>query len=88
MGQQLQQGPGSDKIVFLQQSDGKQQIVRQGIAGAGHQTVVRVSAPVAQVAPAPADHLPQVDGADDGQPDTDNTIAQVDGTIVEPVSST
>jgi len=88
MGQQIQQTPGSDKIVFLQQSDGKQQIVRQGIPGAGHQTVVRVSAPVAQVAPAPADHLPQVDGADDGHPDTDSTIAQLDGTIVEPVSST
>ena len=66
---------GGNKIVFLQQSDGHQQMVRQ------QQTVVhRVSAPVAQVAAPDPDHLPQVDGADDGDPDN---VPQVDGTTGE-----
>ena len=80
---------GGNKVVFLQQNSGT--VVRPG-----QQTVVhRVSAPVAQVAPAqPGDHLPQVDGADDEtlSGDTDNgdsrNVPQVDGTTTEPSSST
>ena len=75
------------QVVYLQQSDGRQQTMIQRPAGPGQQTVVRVTAPVAQVAPAqqPGDHLPQVDGADD---DTgDGGVPQVDGTTGDPASS-
>ena len=80
--------PGQNKIVLLQQHQ------QQRGEGAGQQTVVRVSAPVAQVAaPGPGDHLPQVDGAEETEEDKETiengeSVPQVDGTTVEPVTST
>ena len=94
-GQVMVQGGGQDsnggqqKLVFLQQSQRPQH----------QQTVVRVTAPVAQVgvaAPAPppgqAGDLPQVDGAVDSEGEEESSpVPQVDGsdgTTVEPATST
>ena len=94
-GQVMVQGGGQDsnggqqKLVFLQQSQRPQH----------QQTVVRVTAPVAQVgvaAPAPppgqAGDLPQVDGAGDSEGEEESSpVPQVDGsdgTTVEPATST
>jgi len=82
--------PGQNKIVLLQQH-------QQNQAGQPQQTVVRVSAPVAQVAaPGAGDHLPQVDGAEETEEEEGDketvengeSVPQVDGTTVEPVTST
>ena len=94
-GQLIYQGAGEpqsqNKIVLLQQH----QHQRSGQLGQPQQTVVRVSAPVAQVAapgtaPASGDHLPQVDGAADTEDreSSGESVPQVDGTTVEPVTST